>query len=211
MKETPDYYGQSRPEIRRFIPTNIKTILDVGTGEAYFLKSVKEELLAETWGVEVSEEVAQKAQQNADKILIGKLEDIITYLPNNYFDCITFNDVLEHILEPANTLNLIKSKLKEEGIIIASIPNVRYFFNLRDLIVKKDWRYTDAGILDSTHFRFFTQKSMARLFVESGYTIQNLEGINGIKSWKFSLFNIFTFGFFKDTRYLQFLCIAKKR
>jgi hypothetical protein len=52
---------------------------------------------------------------------------------------------------------------------------------------------------------------MARLFVESGYTIQNLEGINGIRSWKFSLFNIITLGYFKDTRYLQFLCIAKKR
>lgn len=208
MKETENYYSLSRPEIAAFVPDNIKTILDIGCGQGAFLELVKQQTGAETWGVEVVKEVAQKVKSKIDKIEIGKVEDVIHNIPDGYFDCITFNDVLEHLLEPTEVLKLDRPKLAPNGILIASIPNVRYFYNLYELVVKKDWEYRDAGILDSTHFRFFTKKSMRRMFKQSGYDVISQQGINETKSWKFRLFNTFTFLFFNDTKYCQFVCIS---
>jgi 2-polyprenyl-3-methyl-5-hydroxy-6-metoxy-1,4-benzoquinol methylase len=148
MKQTKNYYSLSRPQIAALVQTNIKTILDVGCGQGAFLQLIKQRTGAETWGIELVPEVAEKAKINVDKIIIGKVENLLFSLPDAYFECITFNDVLEHLLEPAEVLELIKSKLSENGVIIASIPNVRYFYNLYDLIFRKDWEYKDAGILD---------------------------------------------------------------
>lgn len=208
MKEITNYYSNIRPEVAGFVPKNIKTILDIRCGQGVFLKLVKAQTGAETWGVEVQTEVAEKAKDHIDKILTGKVEDVLGSIPNAYFDCITFNDVLEHLLEPAEVLKMIRPKLSENGIIIASIPNVRFFRNLYELLIKKDWEYKDAGILDSTHFRFFTQKSMKRMFENAGYKLVKQEGINKITSWKFQLFNLLTLGVFNDSKYLQFVCIA---
>ncbi len=209
MKEKTNYYSYIRPEIVFFVPQNIRTIIDIGCGQGTFLKSVKEKTRAETWGVEVINEIANRAKNQADKIILGRIEDTLDSIPDDYFDCITFNDVLEHLLEPSDVLKMIKPKLSDKGIIIASIPNVRYYSNLYELLIKKDWKYKDAGILDSTHLRFFTKKSMKRLFEEAGYNLIMQEGINKTHSKKFQLFNLFTVGVFNDTKYEQFVCIAK--
>jgi 2-polyprenyl-3-methyl-5-hydroxy-6-metoxy-1,4-benzoquinol methylase len=209
MKNVDEYYSQSRPDVLAYVPENIKTILDIGCGEAYFLSSVKKKTNAETWGIEVVPEVAKIAKKNADKVLSGDIDHLIEHLPNQYFDCITFNDVLEHLVEPQNVLESILPKLTETGIVIASIPSVRELSTLFDLMVRKDWRYREYGVLDSTHIRFFTPKSMRRMFEEIGFDIFKLEGLNGNYTWKFYLFNILSLGFFKDTKYSQYICIAK--
>jgi 2-polyprenyl-3-methyl-5-hydroxy-6-metoxy-1,4-benzoquinol methylase len=211
QNETSVYYTSSRPEIASFVPVNTRTILDVGCGQGYFLKLVKEQIHAETWGDELMPEVAEKAKAQVDHVIPGKIEEALDLIPDHYFDCITFNDVLEHLPEPAEILRRMKPKLTKNGIIIASIPSVRYFYNLVELIIKKDWEYKDSGILDATHLRFFTQKSMKRMFENAGYFLVNVKGVNGIKYWKFQLLNFVTFGLINDTKYLQYVCMAKKK
>lgn len=208
MKDTKDYYSQERPEIAALVPREIKTILDVGCGQGAFLKLVKEQTGAEAWGIEMEPDVAEVAKKYADKILTGKIENLTNSIPDAYFDCIIFNDVLEHLLDPTETLKLIRPKLSGNGIVIASIPNVRYFGNLYELLLKKDWEYKDSGILDTTHLRFFTKLSMKRMFEDAGYKLIRQEGIKKITSWRFRLLNLLTFGFLDDTKYLQFACIA---
>jgi hypothetical protein len=58
--------------------------------------------------------------------------------------------------------------LRPGGYVIASIPNVRYYKAVRDLVLRGKWEYTDAGILDRGHLRFFTLKSIHTLFTDSG-------------------------------------------
>ncbi len=210
MKEKVSYYALARPEIASVVPAGIKTILDIGTGEGYFLKLVKEQKGCETWGIEVNTIAVEMAKTHVNHIIPGKVEDVLHLIPDDYFDCITFNDVLEHMVAPHDVLTMMKPKLSKNGIIIASIPNVRYIFNLYELLVKKDWDYKDAGILDSTHLRFFTQKSMKSMIERAGYKLESQTGSNEITSWKFRLFNLVTLGIFSDSRFLQFICIAEK-
>ena len=68
--------------------------------------------------------------------------------------------------------------MSDGGVIVGSIPNVRYYKNLFALIVRRDWRYTDKGILDATHLRFFTQNSFQRSLRESGFSKEKMRGIN---------------------------------
>lgn len=205
------YYENSRSEILNLIPKNIKSLLDVGCGEGNFLKSVEVDTKAEVWGVELLPEIANKAKDLTDNILIGKIEDVLSSLPNDYFDCITFNDVLEHLIQPWDVLEQIMPKLTHNGVIVASIPNVRYIYNLQELLIKKDWEYKEAGILDSTHFRFFTKKSIIRMVKKSGYEIVTIKGINKANSWKFKLLNLLSLGNLNDTGFMQFACVLKKK
>lgn len=152
-----------------------------------------------------------KAKEILDKVLVGNVVDVIGDITDNYFDCIIFNDVLEHLADPYNVLSEMKKKLSMGGAIVASIPNVRYFHNLRKLIFNKQWRYKDQGILDKTHLRFFTKKSIIDMFESLGFTIETIEGINPITGWKFNILDWLTFGFLEDTRYLEFACVARMK
>ena len=81
---------------------------------------------------------------------------------------------------------------------------------MRDLIIKKDWQYVDAGILDRTHLKFFTKKSIIRMFESADYKLVKLKGINGNNKIKFNIFNFITLGYFSDCRFLQFACLFRK-
>lgn len=180
-----------------------------------FLRMIKDKFGAEIWGVEPFESVAQKAKELTPNIIIAAIEDAILTLPKEKFDSISFNDVLEHLLNPGEILKNTKPLLAKKGVVIASIPNIFYLpVFIGEIFWKQDWKYEDSGILDNTHIRFFTKKSIIRLFDEAGYTIKQIKGINGIdgrKNLKFKILNALTFGNFSDMQYLQFAVVAEPK
>ena len=207
-----DYYGCIRNEMLKYLPQNAKKILDVGCGEACFSFLVKQKNNAEVWGIELNRNAAEASKEKIDKVIIGNITDKIDELPNNYFDCIYFNDVLEHLYDPYSILKKIKSKLTSDGIIICSLPNIRYISVLKDLILHKEWKYVDSGPLDFTHLRFFTKKTIIEMFKQLDYSITYLEGINGDINFKQVLFlDLLCFGFFSDVKYPQFACVVKPK
>jgi len=208
-----DYYKNVRPEMLGFIPTSAKTILEIGCGAGNFSAQLVKEGV-ETWGVEPFEESAMEAVQKLTKVLIGTLDEVLNELPDNYFDAIVMNDVIEHLLEPWDDIVNLKSKLKKDGVLVTSIPNVRYSKNLFKLIFNRDWKYTDDLILDRTHYRFFTKKSIKRMYKDCGYNIKSIKGINTTKSFLYFpfavLFNIILLGSQFDMFFMQHATVAKK-
>ncbi len=204
-----NYYSQNRQEMLEFIPQNSNRILDIGCGQANFSVILKKKSNAEVWGVEPNEKAALIAGTKLDKVIISSIEMSIAKLPNNYFDCLIFNDILEHLVDPYLILENLKNKLTADGVMVASIPNVRYFFNLKELMIDKNWRYRDAGILDKTQLRFFTKKSIIETLEVLDFKIIKIKGINPIKSWQFNLLNIMLLNYLNDTKYMQYACIFK--
>ncbi len=207
------YYSNQRKEMLPFIPSGAKKILEIGCGKGYFC----EQLIAadtEVWGLEPDSDSAAIAAKKLYKVLNKKIADSINELPDNYFDAIILNDVLEHLLFPWDDLKLLRAKLSNNGVIVSSVPNVRYIKNVFNFLIKKNWEYTENGILDSTHFRFFTKKSIIPLFEKSGYTIEKMKGINKSKSLKYQFFFVLINVLFpfnhSDTLYLQYAVTAKK-
>lgn len=210
------YYNQTRNEMLKFIPDQgVNKVLDVGCGQGGFASLIKERIGAEVWGIEPVRGQAEKASEALDKVLLGGFEDVYADLLGNEFDCIIFNDVLEHIIDPWSVLEKTRTLLSSNGVIVCSIPNVRYFPHLWELLIRRDWRYRDSGILDRTHLRFFTHKSIRRMFSEYGYIEKSIVGINPFKSKKmilaYAVANIIMLGALKDARHQQFACVMKPK
>jgi len=70
------------------------------------------------------------------------------------------------------------SLLRPRGVVVASIPNVRHVSVTFPLLARGLWEYQDEGLLDQTHLRFFTRRSMETLFRSSGYEVERIEAIN---------------------------------
>ena len=203
------YYQNSRPELMPFLPQEIKAVLEVGCGSGVFLSELKNKYPGvEVWGIEIESKAAAIAKK-LGKILVGPAEKKLTQCPKKHFDLVVCNDVLEHMVDPYSFLNQLKPHFTKEGRILASIPNVRNFHNLKEVLLRKDWQYKDDGILDRTHLRFFTKKSMIAMFEEQGYEIEKIEGINHTGSRTFKLLNLLTLGSQRDMAFEQFAIVAK--
>jgi len=207
-------YPGERPEMLKYIPNESKRILEVGCGGGGFAVQLLSDR-REVWAVEPDPEAAQiVVSRKLHRVLNHKIEDCSHMLPDDYFDVIICNDVLEHLYDPWRALRLLRPKLSQNGKLIASIPNFRYVTNLYQIVVQKDWRYEKAGILDATHIRFFTRKSIESLFSTCGYRILQLDGITRTKSlrgWMLAfLINVVSFGYHRDIFFKQFAIVAEK-
>lgn len=209
--EKPDnYYVQGRPEMVERVPESAKKVLDIGCSTGAFGRLLKEKRPDVTvWGVEMHKPTAKEAAKHLDKVFSKSIEETVKELPKGEFDVIVFNDVLEHLIDPVSVLEMIKPLLAQEGVVISSIPNVRYYYNLTHMIFEKDFRYEDDGIRDHTHVRFFTDKSIRRMYEETGYQVISHEGIAEIPGWKFALARRLAFGLLNDASYMQFATVAK--
>lgn len=205
-----NYFDGGRSDLKKFIPANVHTVLEIGCGEGGFRESFSTSV--EYWGVEPNKKVGVIAESKLHKVFNATYEEVEEYIPDSYFDLIVCNDVIEHMVDHDKFLEHIKSKMKSDGSLLISIPNVRYIYNLYNLIFKKDWQYEDQGILDKTHLRFFTRKSLINSLLRHGYKIESFEGVNtvnpsGIKIL-IKLLLLVTGN--EDTFHLQFCAVLKK-
>jgi len=213
------YYSRERHEMVRLLPQKIMRVLEVGCGEGEFAARVRDRL--EYWGVEPNTPAARVAEGRLDRVLNGTYEEVRGALPKAYFDLVICNDVIEHMTDHEKFLIMVREVMTPEARLVGSIPNVRFIGNLFEVLIRKDWNYRDYGILDRTHLRFFTQKSIQRALVASGYVIEELRGINssanfsqGARRWvafaATRMFQLLTLGFCNDTQYVQFAFRARR-
>lgn len=209
------YYRNSRLEVFTLLLnydnstiSKHRKVLEIGCGEGNFSMHFNN---VEYWAVEPSAFHARKAEEKGIKMLIGTYENVCENIPNDYFDLVVINDVMEHTIDHERFLLLVKCKLKEDGILLGSVPNIRFITVLLKLIVFKDWRYKSFGVLDSTHLRFFTKRSLIRALQDSDFVVKKMLGINKIEfssSFRDWLLIISSWILGSDTRYMQYGFVA---
>lgn len=174
-----DYPAWTRGEVAPFLPKEARRILDVGCGSGGFATHLTDR---EAYGLEPNPRAADLAEAHYQAVYRGVFPDAVP--TGATFDCIVFNDVLEHLIDPWAALRVCKAMLTERGCVVASIPNMRYMRVLRRLVINADWRYTNYGVLDRTHLRWFTHKTIRTLFEDTGFRVETLEPINQESGWK---------------------------
>ena len=205
------YFAHARPEMVEMLPGDAKVLLDVGCSTGRFGQLAKETRpnLEEVWGIELHRESAMQAEEVLERVVVGGVPEALDSIPDEYFDCVVFNDVLEHLADPEEVLAIVKSKLRPGGYVVASIPNMREFQTLSKLIFRGSWEYQDSGILDRTHLRFFTESSIKNMFARLGFEMEEMKGIN--RNWRRlpRFLNLISGGLISDTLFLQFAVRAK--
>jgi SAM-dependent methyltransferase len=221
QSKSDPYFEYPRTDMLQFLPRGANRVLDVGCGAGAFGVNLKETFGCEVWGVEPHSGAVALARTRIDHALPGFFTEQVD-LPNAYFDCIFFNDVLEHMADPGAALVFAQRLLAPGGKIVASIPNIAHFPTVWRLVFRGQWRYADDGILDRTHLRFFTRSGIETLLEESGYRADRMEGIGAFfcagsysgdgRFWKlYRALSLFPNRHIKDMRFLQFGVVASMK
>jgi hypothetical protein len=107
-----------------------------------------------------------------ESMVVGNVEqlDLAETFGEQRFDVVLCLDVLEHLVEPLDTLRRLKDLLTPSGILVASIPNVTHAA-VRLQLLGGAFTYTDTGLLDRTHVRFFDRTEVTALFDDAGLTV----------------------------------------
>lgn len=151
-----------------------KSVLDVGcaTGD------VARALVARgcrVSGLDVDAAAAETARPDLDQLVIADLDtsSLAEHFKPGSFDVIIFVDVLEHLLEPERVLEESLALLAPQGRVVVCIPNVAHG-GVRLALLQGRWQYTETGLLDATHVRFFTRSTFLELLHGAGLVVEDL-------------------------------------
>jgi 2-polyprenyl-3-methyl-5-hydroxy-6-metoxy-1,4-benzoquinol methylase len=168
------YYLGSRDDLIRLIPAGTRKILEIGCAAGMTGRTLKRLGFEEVVGVELVEDAARKAQAFYDLVITGDVEKMQLPYEKGHFDCILYGDVLEHLIDPWRLLRQHNLLLCPGGAIICSVPNVRHYRHMKKLFLRGEWEYRERGILDRTHLRFFTVKSIRAMVEDAGFEITTM-------------------------------------
>ena len=188
------YFEEIHHGILRQVGTGMK-ILDVGcgygqNGEAMIKKNNI------VFGVDILPIAVEKAKTRLTYAAVADFsrpESIPEEIKREKFDMVVFSDILEHVYDPMCLIRNALPLMKENAIMLVSVPNTANWLNRLKLLFG-NWEYTVSGMMDRTHIRFFTLKSLKRLIKAAGFEVINvyatpyfLRGLVGIqaRNWIF--------------------------
>jgi 2-polyprenyl-3-methyl-5-hydroxy-6-metoxy-1,4-benzoquinol methylase len=163
-------------------------ILDIGCGEGFFASLIAED--NRVVGIDLLPNVSEVLGLNqfisAD--LENGLKDALPALKEQKFDKVLLQDVLEHLRFPERLLQDCHLVIKDQGQMLVSVPNVANI-TIRLALLFGRWIYTERGILDKTHYRFYTRHTARQLLENNGYkvvkqmmTVMPIELVIGLSS-----------------------------
>ena len=167
VHDSSGFFSSAREEMLPLVPADVRTVLDVGGGEGGFLAALKDRFPdVQTQLVELTEGAAAKARgrPGVDAVWVGDFQD---WNPARRFDCISFLDVIEHMVDPERVLRHARSLLTDAGCVVLSIPNAGHWSVVADLLEGR-WDWAPSGIHCYTHLRFFTRRTIEDMLARVG-------------------------------------------
>ena len=174
----PDDENSTAATVYRMARAGGKRVLDLGSGPAIVSSRLKRvDGRAVTCVDNDAERLAAARDRGIERTIVADLDGPawVDELAGEQFDVIILADVLEHLVHPAATLEAIRERrlLSDDGFCVVSIPNASHEAIIAELMAGR-FTYREAGLLDSTHLRFFTRDTFTRFCEERGFTITEL-------------------------------------
>lgn len=160
-----EYTGHSI--IINLIGEKPKRILDVGCSTGYVGEILKKKGHYVV-GIDVSKIAIKEAGKKIDEAYCADIENTDFSFLNDKFDVILLGDILEHLVEPLDVLKKLSKYLENTGALIISVPNIANW-KIRVNLLLGRFNYSETGLLDSGHLRFFTKKTIIKLLDKAGF------------------------------------------
>jgi len=152
-----------------------KRVLEIGCSVGTQTRILSRELKCEVTAVEIDAGSAESAREYCKQLVIGDVEslDLTKALAEQSFDVMLLADVLEHLREPGRTLTKLRSLLAPSGFLLCCVPNVCHAAIAWE-VAHGRFDYQRYGLLDDTHIRFFTRRSIEELLDSGGYIVSEV-------------------------------------
>jgi 2-polyprenyl-3-methyl-5-hydroxy-6-metoxy-1,4-benzoquinol methylase len=157
--------------IKRWVPRG-GTLLDLGAAGGELGAAVREHF-DRTIGFEFNVDCVGTLGAHFDQVVVTDLETVRA-LPSNV-NAVVLADVLEHLRNPAAALQLVRRAMRDDGRVFISVPNIANITVRLGLLVGV-FEYRDRGILDHTHLRFYTKRTIRREVEHAGFRILAMGG-----------------------------------
>ncbi|HET7712027.1 MAG TPA: class I SAM-dependent methyltransferase [Thermoanaerobaculia bacterium] len=157
--------------IQRFAPRG-GVLLDLGASGGELGNAIRSHF-SRTIGFEYEVACIGNLRTRFDQVLIADLEKL-KRLPQGA-NAIVIADVLEHLRDPPALLRLAREALAPGGRLFISVPNIANI-TVRLGLLFGVFEYRDRGILDSTHLRFYTLRTIRRDVEGAGFRILAIRG-----------------------------------
>jgi SAM-dependent methyltransferase len=166
----PEHYHDGFNErLLGAVPSAAARILEVGCARGRLGHELKrQDHRRHVAGVELDPDAAKVAGERLDKVFVLDVQAETPPVEPGSLDCIIFGDVLEHLVDPEDVLRRYRELLAPDGLALVSVPNIQHFSIVKSLL-RGDFMYQPSGLLDSTHLRFFTYMSFAKLMLDAGF------------------------------------------
>ena len=209
------YFSNTRFDLISLLPKNkVNRLLELGAGSCDTLVEIKRlDLANEVVGVELMK-LPGTNQENSlvDQLIFGDFETLENQFHAHSFDVIICGDVLEHLVDPWSVVEKLAGLLKPGGSFIVSCPNIRYYTTFVNIFMKGSFEYTDFGLFDKTHLRFFCKKDILSMLSQAGLIVESVTpAFKFYKKSKVYLLNTITFGLFEQFLALQYAVHAKQK
>lgn len=198
------YFEMDRKELIEMLPSSIQRLLDIGCGAGASWES----FAGEVHGIEYDAESAELARERLASVYSGDIQKIELPYDKGSFDCIVFADVLEHLYDPWGTLLRLRPFLAEDGYVLISVPNIRYYKVVKSLVFRADFSYERSGVMDIDHVRFFARKNVEWMLEQTGFRIQQWRFVRRGSS-KYRFLNRVLFNRLDDFLTKQFYVLAQ--
>ncbi|TRD15282.1 methyltransferase domain-containing protein [Palleronia caenipelagi] len=159
------YYSSVNATLVDLSDPTARIVVELGCGEGAAAKVLKCSNPNRRFiGIEFMPGPAAKARAVFDTVIEGNVEDATTFsaldaaLGEDRIDLLVIGDVLEHLHEPWSVMSAFHKRMSERGRMVLSLPNVSHW-SLIFRQLQGDWTYSDSGLLDRTHLRYFTKKT----------------------------------------------------
>ena len=154
------------------------TVLELGPATGYFTRFLTESLNCQVDCVEYSAEMAEHTRPVAREIWVGDLDELElgARIDPSTYDFVIAADVLEHLKNPWRVMDMCRPLLKPDGRFLISVPNVGHAALVAELLSGR-FEYRDEGLLDRTHLRLFTRKSVLDMLQQSGYRPRSIDRV----------------------------------
>jgi len=173
--EFKDFAGSSHriliDLLRRFAPRG-GTLLDLGASAGHLGAALRDHF-GKTIGFEYEVACIGSLHKIFNEAAIADLEKL-KRLPTGA-DAIVLGDVLEHLRDPTTLLQMVRDALGPSGRAFISVPNIANV-TVRLGLLFGVFEYRDRGILDNTHLRFYTMRTIRRQIESAGFRILAVRG-----------------------------------
>ena len=159
----------SHSVILRWLPAGQgRRLLDVGAADGLLSRGLTERGWKVT-GIEADPRAASAGAEHCERMIVADLDADVPAL-DGPFDAIVCADILEHLRDPAAALAALVRALAPGGDVVISIPNVAHLWMRLSLLAGR-FEYAERGILDRTHLRFFTRRTLRGLLHDAGLRV----------------------------------------